>query len=467
MKRFIQTHKVLTPLQPRDAFYGGRTEAFTLFKEASMEEEINYYDVTSLYPFINKTGKIPLGHPDIITEQFLPIDNYEGLIRCKVLPPKGLFHPVLPYRVNGKLMFPLCETCATTNQQTPCCHHANDRAFVGMWVTDEVKKAIDKGYKVLDVYEVWHFNEISRYNPTTMMGGLFTEYVNTFLKLKQVVSGWPEWVKCEADKFQYIESYYKKEGIRLAYNNIHKNPGMRALAKLMLNSFWGKFGQRSNMGQVDMVDDASIYFQKLTCDSIDVTTVNFISEEFVKLRWKYKEEFVDTNPKTNVVIAAYTTSQARLKLYTYLEKLGERALYADTDSVVFSTKYDEEKPQLGDYLGDLTDEIPGNSIKTFVTCGPKNYGYELVHPDTYGKRSYCKIRGITLNHRNLLSVNFDTTKRFVTNDQDEKVKIVDAYKISRERNNAKLITMSQNKDNRLVFDKRVRRENFVSFPYGY
>ena len=237
MKRFIQTHKVLTPLQPRDAFYGGRTEAFTLFKEASMEEEINYYDVTSLYPFINKTGKIPLGHPDIITEQFLPIDNYEGLIKCKVLPPKGLFHPVLPYRVNGKLMFPLCETCATTNQQTPCCHHANDRAFVGTWVTDEVKKAIDKGYKVLDVYEVWHFNEISRYNPTTMMGGLFTQYVNTFLKLKQEASGWPEWVKCEADKFQYIESYYQKEGIRLAYNNIHKNPGMRALAKLMLNSF--------------------------------------------------------------------------------------------------------------------------------------------------------------------------------------------------------------------------------------
>ena len=174
------------------------------------------------------------------------------------------------------------------------------------------------------------------------------------------------------DKFQYIESYYQKEGIRLIYNNIQKNPGMRALAKLMLNSFWGKFGQRSNMGQVDIVDDSSIYFQKLTCDSIDVTTVNFTSKEFMELRWKYKDEFVDTNPKTNVDIATYTTSQARLKLYTYLEKLGKLALYADTDSVVFSTKYDEETPLLCDYLGDLTDEIPGNSIKTFVTGGPKN-----------------------------------------------------------------------------------------------
>ena len=175
----------MTPLQPRDAFYGGRTEAFTLFKEASMEEEINYYDVTVTLSIYQQTGKIPLGHPDIVIEQFLPIDNYESLIKCKVLPLNGLFHPVLSYRVNGKQRFPLCETYATTNQQTPCCHNANDRAFVGTWVTDEIKKAIDKGYKVLDVYKVWYFNEISRYNPTTMTGGLFTEYVNAFLKLKQ------------------------------------------------------------------------------------------------------------------------------------------------------------------------------------------------------------------------------------------------------------------------------------------
>ena len=104
-----------------------------MFKEASTEEEINYFNVTSLYPFINKTGKIPLGHPDIATEQFLPIDNNEGMIKCKGLPLKSLFHPVLPYRANGKLIFPLCETCATTNQQIPCCHYANDRAEL-LWL---------------------------------------------------------------------------------------------------------------------------------------------------------------------------------------------------------------------------------------------------------------------------------------------------------------------------------------------
>ena len=42
------------------------------------------------------------------------------------------------------------------------------------------------------------------------------------------------------------------------------------------------------MGQVDMVDDPSIYFQKLTCDSIDVTPVNFTSKNCRHRRIYYK-----------------------------------------------------------------------------------------------------------------------------------------------------------------------------------
>ena len=93
----------------------------------------------------------------------------------------------------------------------------------------------------------------------------------------------------------------------------------------MLNSFWGKFGQRSNMEQVEIVDDPVVYFDKLTSDSEEVTTVNYVSEDMVEIRWKYKNNFVETDKKTNVVIAAYTTAQARLKLYSYLEHLGPRA----------------------------------------------------------------------------------------------------------------------------------------------
>jgi len=76
------------------------------------DQKIKYYDVTSLYPYINKVGKVPLGHPQMITEKFRSIDTYKRLIKCKILPPKGIYIPILPYRANGKLLFPLCRTCA-------------------------------------------------------------------------------------------------------------------------------------------------------------------------------------------------------------------------------------------------------------------------------------------------------------------------------------------------------------------
>jgi hypothetical protein len=61
--------------------------------------------------------------------------------------------------------------------------------------------------------------------------------------------------------------------------------------------------------------------------------------------------------RTNVVIAAYTTAQARLKLYGYLERLNTRTLYCDTDSVIYSCRRGEWEPECGDYLGDMTDEL--------------------------------------------------------------------------------------------------------------
>jgi hypothetical protein len=56
LRNCVQQSEVINPLEPRDAFYGGRPEAFTLFQK---DQDISYVDVTSLYPYINKTGKIP------------------------------------------------------------------------------------------------------------------------------------------------------------------------------------------------------------------------------------------------------------------------------------------------------------------------------------------------------------------------------------------------------------------------
>ncbi|CAG2245162.1 unnamed protein product [Mytilus edulis] len=145
IKTFVDSVNYVTPLEPRNAFSGGRTEAFKLYHEAKDGEQIKYYDVTSLYPFINKTGKVVLGHPTIITENFDDISKYEGLIKCCVQPPRGLHIPVLPAKINNKLMFSLCRTCTELQQTTTCLHTKTERAITGTWVTDELKRPRKRG----------------------------------------------------------------------------------------------------------------------------------------------------------------------------------------------------------------------------------------------------------------------------------------------------------------------------------
>lgn len=100
---------------------------------------------------MNKYCRYPIGHPTIITKAFKDIDQYLGIIKCKVLPHSGLFLPVLPYRWKEKLMFPLCRLCAHTMAQTECTHNDEECSLIGTWISEEVKLAIKKGYTILIV----------------------------------------------------------------------------------------------------------------------------------------------------------------------------------------------------------------------------------------------------------------------------------------------------------------------------
>ena len=174
-----------------------------------------------------------VGHPRIITENFDDVSTYFGVIKCTVLPPRGLFHPVLPYRTQGKLMFSLYKTCADTCNQTSCTHSDNERAIQGTWCSVKAEKALEKGYQILTIHQVWHFPETS--------DELFKEYIDTFLKIKQEASGYPKDCVTEEQKQYYVDEYFENSSIRFDPHKIEYNPGLRALAKLMLNSFWGKY----------------------------------------------------------------------------------------------------------------------------------------------------------------------------------------------------------------------------------
>ncbi|XP_053378482.1 uncharacterized protein LOC128548112 [Mercenaria mercenaria] len=467
LSEFIKSLDIVAPLAPKEAFFGGRTECFKRLETASCDREIKYYDITSLYPYINKTGKVPLGHPNVITERFDSIDKYEGLMKCKVLPPARLFIPVLPFRANDKLVFTLCRTCSETNQQTECMHSDSERALTSTWVTDEIKVALKNGYQLLKVYEVWHFDKISQYEPDTKNKGVFTKYINTFLKLKQEASGWPSHCKTYKDKIQYIQSYYQKEGVRLEYKKIEKNPGLRALAKLMLNSFWGKFGQKSNLTQSSYVLEQNEFVNTLTAGLQDVKNVRHINEEALQLDWAYDDNFIVSSSQSNVVIAAYTTAQARLKLYETLVRLDKRAIYCDTDSVVFLTSPGLWQPPLGDFLGEFKDEAADNSITSFVATGPKSYAYELAKSDKDGNSSICKFRGVNLNSKNALQINFQTLRDLVVGNSSEMLTVTDPHAMKRLPGTGQLLSIAQTKSFQPSFDKRVVVEEVNTVPHGY
>ena len=241
------------PLNPRDAFYGGQTEALRLYVK---DEEMHYYDFTSLYPFVNKRSEYPKAHPLIYTQDFhYDRDAYFGLMKCDILPPQDLYHPVLPVRIpvinNGhKLMFTLCTQCAKEQNLNECEHTDEQRMLKGTWATPEICYAVEKGYKIVKIHEVWHYPD--------RVFGLFKSYIDVFLKTKQQSSGWLTWcTTAEELKNQYIENYKEKEGIELDYDEITKNPSARAGAKLELNNAWGYFGQDPNKAETEIVRDAS------------------------------------------------------------------------------------------------------------------------------------------------------------------------------------------------------------------
>ncbi len=98
MNFYFSSKKILYPMDPRMALFGGRTNAIKLLHEFKDGEKGHYADFCSLYPTTLMYDEFPVGHPTIITEGFEPITAqmkpYKGIIFCTVLPPRKLFHPV-------------------------------------------------------------------------------------------------------------------------------------------------------------------------------------------------------------------------------------------------------------------------------------------------------------------------------------------------------------------------------------
>jgi hypothetical protein len=173
-------------------------------------------------------------------------------------------------------------------------------------------------------------------------------------------------------KFKVLDGYYftDKEYLFNDYVNHYykikqetKDEVERYISKLMLNSLYGKMGQKL-YGQ-------SIEVDKGQGDFPVYDEVNGLLLVDKKRHIKFK----------GVYIASYITALARMKHYNLMKSIGfEHIYYCDTDSIIT-----DKQIKIGTKIGDvkLVDKI-----KEGIFLLPKTYGYK-----TFDSKEYIHFKG--------------------------------------------------------------------------
>lgn len=400
---FLKNLKIPIPLNPFDAFFGGRVETFCCLDDKS-DEPKRYLDVTSLYPFVCATKKFPVGHPTILYKNLgKSLEPYFGFVQCKVKPPRQLIVPVLPVKVNGKLLFPLCVKCASERFCNYCVHSDDERCFSGVWFSEELKLAVSKGYEIVEIFQVYHFEQQST--------KLFSSFMNDLYKVKLLASGEP----LDIDIDTFVDQVLNREKIDLKNCHFEKNPGLRYIAKILLNSFWGRFALRENQPSFKFISSVDQLYSLISNANIEIKSLRPINKNVIGVSYVLKDKnLFDISNERNIFIAAITTAWARIELYKYADKLSTntetQVFYVDTDSLIFSEKKTPFKTlSTGNFMGDLTNELKENEwISLFLSAGPKNYAFE-----TNLSNSCVKVKGFSLHSENLRAFNCNSLKQII------------------------------------------------------
>ena len=367
----------------RKAMYGGRTETFVV----KYEGDSLYVDINSLYPSVQVNNRYPVGSPTIykdrsilhnikkygsINNYLITLDKTSLFIADITVSESNLYMPYLCEKLNGRLMF-------------------NNRKKRGVWTSVDIIKAIKLGYIIEEIHELHEYDYIT---------DLFTEYI---------------------DKLWEIKNQAK----------IDKNSGLYAISKLLLNSLWGKLGQKKlqMMSKYCKEEDFIKLCARESERKIEIS--DKVDYEHFSLISYYDNAF---GTYVNVPIAAFVTSYGRLALYNGFEAVGvHNVLYCDTDSMIISlydkntgrlrNKKDIEKLiNVNDKLGDWGYEEDGEILKKFVSIGPKSYAYILENGKECSKckgfskgsityELYCKMIQDYYDNK---PVNYTTTENILT-----------------------------------------------------
>lgn len=279
----------------KQGYYGGRTEIFRMYLK---EGKYKCYDVNSLYPFVMFNNRFPISKPrKFINPDMSMIKNSLGITKAIVTTPKKMYLPLLPYRLEinkvTKLVFPLGK-------------------FIGYWDNVLLNKALELGYKVKPLETMVFDGEY-----------IFEDYVKNFHNLKQKTK---------------------------------KNTPSHILAKLMLNSLYGKFGQNQDSECIKKIVDPRDF------KKYDITDVFDIDHNLFRVKTESKGNFFLPQ------ISIHVTALALLHLYNVMEKIiqeEKQLAYCDTDSIFTNANL-----KINNKLGGMKKEY---SFKKGYFLLPKTY----------------------------------------------------------------------------------------------
>ncbi|KNC77063.1 hypothetical protein SARC_10467 [Sphaeroforma arctica JP610] len=380
-RKFIRywTHNNITDMvgptlriDPRESMAGGRTEPFASLVEVAGNGRctLHYVDFTSLYPYVNAFKEYPCGPMTTLV--------------------KDLLIPVLPYKSNRpkKLSFGLCAACmlraAKFDPDVEMFQDDEERSWIETYTSVDIKLALEYGNEFPNVYE------INMYEGRSTV--LFKDYMSSAIQMKIKASKPPAGTREEQEEI--LDWYRDEMGMTdLSLDDIELNEGMRNTSKIIVNSLWGKFGQRAEYPDKKLFTSYEEFAEHRE---------RYPDKKMVDFRfWEEVSDVMEARFKTdraNIVkhstfyqpqLAAFTTSHGRDVLYRDgIAKLHPtQIVYCDTDSIVCI--YDRDNPNHkepfcpevygsgdGFILGTMKDELEGKVMKRFYSLAPKTYAYE-------------------------------------------------------------------------------------------
>lgn len=118
--------------------------------------------------------------PKIYNNNFPDITKVHKLVECMLEPPTTLKIPLLPFNCHAPLVFALHRTYMEKQNMGEWQHDSEMPKFRGTFCTPQLQKALNRKYKIGNIYGVWEFQ---------MRKGLFQDYVGSFPTIKQEATG--------------------------------------------------------------------------------------------------------------------------------------------------------------------------------------------------------------------------------------------------------------------------------------